>query len=339
MGTQFNSEFQHLTQKSRFEKPRKMSLSVKTILHRGPNEAELPRKEIRRFEIEENAIGSYDYFRQKIVALYPDLTPESPFRLMWTDEEGDNVCFSSDEELRQAVKFIQSQENKLFKCIVKFPQPQGQQQQQQQQGQQQQGQQQPAAQPQQQPQVNFAQFGPQFGAFCQRPGWNAKKMEKMNEKIQTKIMKNLAKMKNMPKEQEELAKHMQQHWGSMGNVTKCTVDQNNGDVEMHVDIPIHHSDGTTTCSTTTTTVDNDGKATTSSSSNVYPNLNENEMETTKTSEQHDYEDLTAEASEAKLNEAVFKMKELGFAGNWVRELLKNVDGDVAKAIEQLNPSK
>merc|ERR1712233_209280 len=175
--------------------------SVKTILHRGPNEAELPRKEIRRFEIEENAIGSYDYFRQKIVALYPDLTPESPFRLMWTDEEGDNVCFSSDEELRQAVKFIQSQENKLFKC-------------------------------------------------------------------------------------------------------------------------------------------NDGKATTSSSSsNVYPNLNENAMETNKTAEQHGYEDLTAEASEAKLNEAVSKMKELGFAGNWVKELLKNVDGDVAKAIEQLNPSK
>lgn len=169
-------------------------------------------------------------------------------------------------------------------------------------------------------------------------------MEKMNEKIQTKIMKNLAKMKNMPKEQqEELAKHMQQHWAGMGNVTKCTVDQSNGDVEMHVDIPIHHSDGTTTSGatcTTTTTVDNDGKATTSSSSsNVYPNLNENAMETNKTAEQHGYEDLTAEASEAKLNEAVSKMKELGFAGNWVKELLKNVDGDVAKAIEQLNPSK
>jgi len=322
-----------------------MSLSVKTILHRGPNEAELPRKEIRRFEIEENAIGSYDYFRQKIVALYPDLTPESPFRLMWTDEEGDNVCFSSDEELRQAVKFIQSQENKLFKCIVKFPQPAGQQQQQQQQGQQQ-GQQQ-ATQAQQLERINAlisTQFGPQTNAFCQRPEWNAKKMEKMNEKIQTKIMKNLAKMKNMPKEQqEELAKHMQQHWAGMGNVTKCTVDQSNGDVEMHVDIPIHHSDGTTTSGatcTTTTTVDNDGKATaSSSSSNVYPNLNENAMETNKTAEQHGYEDLTAEASEAKLNEAVSKMKELGFAGNWVKELLKNVDGDVAKAIEQLNPSK
>lgn len=176
----------------------------------------------------------------------------------------------------------------------------------------------------------------------------------MNEKIQTKIMKNLAKMKNMPKEQqEELAKHMQQHWAGMGNVTKCSVDQSNGDVEMHVDIPIHHSDGTTTSgatsTTTTTTVDNDGKATTSSSSsNVYPNLNENGhkqdlffglFDTNKTAEQHGYEDLTAEASEAKLNEAVSKMKELGFTGNWVKELLKNVDGDVAKAIEQLNPSK
>merc|ERR1712130_816097 len=146
-------------------------------------------------------------------------------------------------------------ENKLFKCIVKFPQPAGQQQQQHQ-GQQQ-GQQQ-ATPAQQLERINAlisTQFGPQTNAFCQRPEWNAKKMEKMNEKIQTKIMKNLAK-------------NMQQHWAGMGNVTKCTVDQRNGDVEMHVDIPIHHSDGTTTSGatcTTTTTVDNDGKATTSSS--------------------------------------------------------------------------
>ena len=52
-----------------------------------------------------------------MVSLYPDLSNESPFRLMWTDEEGDNVCFSSDEELAQAVKFIRTQENKLFKVI------------------------------------------------------------------------------------------------------------------------------------------------------------------------------------------------------------------------------
>jgi hypothetical protein len=94
-----------------------MALQIKAILHRGPNETELPKKEIRRFEVDESAVGSYEYFRQKVVSLYPDLSNESPFRLMWTDEEGDNVCFSSDEELAQAVKFIRTQENKLFKVI------------------------------------------------------------------------------------------------------------------------------------------------------------------------------------------------------------------------------
>ena len=39
---------------------------------------------------------------------------------MWTDEEGDNVCFSSDEELTQAVKFIKGQESQLFKVIFIF---------------------------------------------------------------------------------------------------------------------------------------------------------------------------------------------------------------------------
>merc|ERR1719361_749564 len=231
----------------------------------------------------------------------------------------------------------------LFKCIVKFPQ---QQQQQQQQGQQQ-GQQQ-ATQAQQLERINAlisTQFGPQTNAFCQRPEWNAKKMEKMNEKIQTKIMKNLAKMKNMPKEQqEEMAKHMQQHWAGMGNVTKCTVDQSNGDVEMHVDIPIHHSDGTSTCSgttTVTTTVDKDGNQSTTSSSsgggnNVYPDLNE---QAHSSAMNNDFEDLSQEANEAKMNEAIAKMAELGFTGNWVTELLKNFNGDVAKAVEAMNPSK
>ena len=36
-----------------------MALQIKAILHRGPNETELPKKEIRRFEIDESAIGRY----------------------------------------------------------------------------------------------------------------------------------------------------------------------------------------------------------------------------------------------------------------------------------------
>jgi hypothetical protein len=101
-----------------------MSIQIKTILHRGPNEETLPRKEIRRFEIEENVNGSYDFLRAKIISLYPDMTLETPFRLMWTDEEGDNICFSTDEELAQALKFVKTQENKLFKVIIKTPQVQ-----------------------------------------------------------------------------------------------------------------------------------------------------------------------------------------------------------------------
>jgi len=36
-----------------------MSVQVKAILHRGPNEEELPRKEIRRFEVDANVSGRY----------------------------------------------------------------------------------------------------------------------------------------------------------------------------------------------------------------------------------------------------------------------------------------
>lgn len=315
-----------------------MALQVKIILHRGPNESELPRKEIRRFEIEESAVGSYEYFRQKIVTLYPDLTHESPFRLMWTDDEGDNVCFSSDEEMSQAVRFVNSQENKLFKCIVKFPQPQNQ----------------PAppkpapvedAPPADEPGPSGAH---PFAGFCTKSGFNQGFNQKKMEKFQNKLMKNMAKMQNLQKGQsQDFMKHMQQHWAQMGNVTKCTVDQTNGDVEMHVDIPIHHSDGTTTCSgtsTVTTTIDKDGKHSTKTS-NVYPDLNNTGPPVATPGEQmvteapNDFEDLSQEANEAKLNEAVAKMAELGFSGNWVRELLKNVNGDVAKAIEAMNPSK
>jgi len=88
-------------------------------------------------------------------------------------------------------------------------------------------------------------------------------------------------------------------------------------------------------------VDSDGKQSTTSS-NVYPNLNPEKpgnQEKPADQPENDFEDLSQEANEAKLNEAVAKMAELGFSGNWVRELLKNCNGDIAKAVEAMNPSK
>lgn len=107
---------------------------------------------------------------------------------------------------------------------------------------------------------------------------------------------------------------------------------------MHVDIPIHHSDGSTSTgstSTTTKTVTGSTGATTSQT-NMYPNLDHQEipMQT-----EGGFEDVSKEIEEAKLNEAVAKMAELGFTGNWVRELLKTVDGDITKAVEAMNPTK
>merc|ERR1712123_544336 len=115
MGTQTYSDKKQRKREKTQKQLKKMSVQVKAILHRGPNEEELPRKEIRRFEVDANVAGSYDFLRAKIIALYPDLAEDSAFRLMWTDDEGDNVCFSTDEEYAQALKFVNGQENKLIK--------------------------------------------------------------------------------------------------------------------------------------------------------------------------------------------------------------------------------
>ena len=107
---------------------------------------------------------------------------------------------------------------------------------------------------------------------------------------------------------------------------------------MHVDIPIHHSDGSTSTGSTSTTTKTvtDSTGATTSQTNMYPNLDHQE---TQMQTEGGFEDVSKEIEEAKLNEAVAKMAELGFTGNWVRELLKTVDGDITKAVEAMNPSK
>jgi len=287
-----------------------MSVQIKAILHRGPNEEELPRKEIRRFEVEANVSGSYDFLRAKIIALYPDLTDDSAFRLMWTDDEGDNVCFSTDEEYAQALKFVNSQENKLFKVLVKMPATMGG------------NKQEKKSVPDFQEGMNtFAHCAQTFGnamqsAFGDRPRSMAKKCEKMKAKQQfheskAKQLEEMLKSinPNMHHHIHTVAQQMAQM--NNGNVTNVSA-RPDGDVDVSVDIPINHSTTTTTTKT------------------VYPDLN-NQME-------EDFTPVSNEdAKQAKLNDAMKKMAELGFEGDWVEALLKSVDCDIARAIDNLNP--
>jgi len=168
-----------------------------------------------RTEIEENVNGSYDFLRAKIISLYPDMTLETPFRLMWTDEEGDNVCFSTDEELAQALKFVKGQENQLFKVIIKTPQVQQEQAQ---------AQREARARNNAQPDFGastFARGAAEFGEgmnqmathFCRQFGgdqsnkWNTNKMNERNaEKMAHKMGKKCEKMKAKQQFHEEKAR-------------------------------------------------------------------------------------------------------------------------------------
>merc|ERR1712137_1514956 len=140
------------------------------------------------------------------------MTLETPFRLMWTDEEGDNVCFSTDEELAQALKFVKAQENQLFKVIIKTPQVQ-----------QEQAQAAKEARARNNPQADFgaatfargaAEFGEGMNQmashFCRQFGdqsnaWNTNQMNgKKAEKMAQKMGKKCEKMNEATKKMAEL---------------------------------------------------------------------------------------------------------------------------------------
>merc|ERR1712141_394302 len=301
-----------------------MSVQVKTVLHRGPNEDNLPRKEIRRFEIDENATGSYDFLRAKIVALYPDMTDETPFRLMWTDEEGDNVCFSTDEELVQALKFVKSQENKLFKVIFKTPQVQAEQAAMGANRRAQQARQQREAKAEQ---MDFAEsvdnlvqsastMGNAAAAhICQAldaKNWKPEKLAKRCEKMKAKQQFHEQKAKDLQNLIRNINPAMQEHIqnliGAQGAHVTNVGNRDNGDIDIAVDIPIHHSSSSTT--TTTTTTNQDPKTTKSTS--VYPDLKQREQ---PMEEDHGFTDVAAEVHRARINEAISKMAELGFEGD------------------------
>jgi len=112
------------------------------------------------------------------------------------------------------------------------------------------------------------------------------------------------------------------------------------------EIPIQHADGTVTCNgatvtTTTTSSSASGEQpTTHTSSSTVQNENAKvHTSQEKTSATDEFEDVTAELKQQKMKEAIAKMNELGFVGEWVEELLKSVDYDVVRAVTAMNPEK
>merc|ERR1712123_41427 len=311
MGTQTYSDKKQRKREKTQKQLKKMSVQVKAILHRGPNEEELPRKEIRRFEVDANVAGSYDFLRAKIVALYPDLAEDSAFRLM-----------STDEEYAQALKFVNGQENKLFKVMIKMPATMGP-------NKDKKSSNEPMS---FQEGVNtFAHHAQHFGE-AMHTAFNPAKMAKKCEKMKAKQEFHESKAKQLNSMLKSINPQMHHHihtvaqqMAQMNNDSHVTNVQSrpDGDVDISVDIPINHNSTTTT---TTTTTNGNGNKT------VYPDLLEkNQME-------EDFIPVSSEdAIAAKLNEAMNKMKELGFEGEWIEALLKSVDCDVARAVDKLNP--
>merc|ERR1719436_1307038 len=281
------------------------------------------------------------------------MTLETPFRLMWTDEEGDNICFSTDEELAQALKFVKTQENKLFKVIIKTPQVQ---QEQAQAGASRGGNdfnQSRARSANRQPDFadfarSAAEFGEQVGShFCRQFGgdqsnnWNS--TNQMNGKKAEKMGKKCEKMKAKQQFHEEKARmlnemikninpNMQQHIQALINGSNPNVSTRaNGDVDIAVDIPINRSESSSTTTTTTST----GQTTGNTGANVYPDLAGSSSAPMK----EDFTDVTEDVNRDKMNEAMKKMAELGFEGDWVKTLLETVNCDIAKAVEKMNPER
>nr|XP_039258198.1 sequestosome-1-like [Styela clava] len=88
-----------------------MSLQYKAYLIKGnPNNV----KEIRRFTIDTDVSSSYDYLKNKVSSVFPNIG--EAFTLHYKDAEEDFISFSSDEELMQALGQIN---DGLFRLFVK----------------------------------------------------------------------------------------------------------------------------------------------------------------------------------------------------------------------------
>ena len=87
-----------------------MSLTVKAFLVKQQGE-----NEIRRFPIPADVSSNFDYLKKKIAEIFPNLG-QGNFVLYWKDSDGDNVNFSTDEELVEALGFVN---DGLFRVYIK----------------------------------------------------------------------------------------------------------------------------------------------------------------------------------------------------------------------------
>lgn len=289
-------------------------MQVKVILHRGPSEEVLPRKEIRRIALEK--LDSFQHLKDQVVMLYDDLTGDTPLRFLWTDEEGDNVQFSSDTELKEAVNFFQNQNSngpnggKLFKLIVRFPQPP--------------------------PPAQNGQKRSNASENVLDPAKLEKKIQKIHERqCKKNMMTSIRAAAAAGQPLEALLNNFHAHFNRM---MAPEDGLQNGET-----IPIQHADGTVTCNgatltTTTTSSTNDEQPTAKCSSSTTFQTAHAQPAAAKTPSD-EFEDVSDELKQQKMKEAEAKMNELGFVGEWVGELLKSVDGDVVRAVSAMNPDK
>ncbi|XP_071098114.1 uncharacterized protein [Haliotis cracherodii] len=69
--------------------------------------------EVRRFPVPDNAALSYTFINEKVMQVFPHLDADT-FKLCWTDEDGDLITFSSEEELKDAISSANDSVVKIF---------------------------------------------------------------------------------------------------------------------------------------------------------------------------------------------------------------------------------
>ncbi|KAL3860601.1 hypothetical protein ACJMK2_010700 [Sinanodonta woodiana] len=88
-----------------------MSLTVKAYLQK----MNVGNQEIRRFSVPTDVTSSYDYLSRKISDIFPSLR-HGRFSLFWRDPENDLVAISSDDELLEALGYV---DDSLFKIYIR----------------------------------------------------------------------------------------------------------------------------------------------------------------------------------------------------------------------------